>query len=65
MKLQENEKEKPSFWQLIFLHSKANGAHYEGENLENHSWEWPTDTYLQRRLREVRWHRSFELHQLY
>jgi hypothetical protein len=49
------ELQKPSFWQLVFSQSKANGARYEGEQLEGYVWEWPKDTYLQRRLREVRW----------
>jgi hypothetical protein len=57
MKSQEHETQKPSFWQLVFLHSKVNGAPYEGENLVGHSWNWPKDTYLQRRLREIRWNR--------
>ncbi|HWO40791.1 MAG TPA: hypothetical protein VNO43_03200 [Candidatus Eisenbacteria bacterium] len=54
MKLQETEMEKPSFWQLVFLHSKVNGAPYDGEKLASRSWDWPKDTYLQRRLKEIR-----------
>jgi hypothetical protein len=41
----------PSFWQVVFLHSKVNGANYNGEALPRRSWDWPKDTYLQRRLR--------------
>ena len=46
--------QKRSFWQRVFLHSKVNGAHYCGEQLPGMRWEWPKDTYLQRRLRCVR-----------
>jgi hypothetical protein len=41
---------KPSYWQLIFLQSKVNGATYNGEALPGRTWEWPKNTYLQRRL---------------
>jgi hypothetical protein len=41
---------KPSFWQLIFLQSKVNGAPYNGDQLPGHNWDWPKDTYLRRRL---------------
>jgi hypothetical protein len=43
--------EKPSFWQLVFSQSKANGADYYGEELPGYTWNWPKNTYLQRRLR--------------
>jgi hypothetical protein len=46
--------QKPSFWQLVFLHSKVNGALYQGEELPGRSWEWPKNTFLQRRLRAAR-----------
>jgi hypothetical protein len=42
---------KPSYWQVIFLQSKVNGATYNGETLPPRSWDWPKNTYLQRRLR--------------
>ncbi len=45
-----DDPEKPSFWQLVFLQSKVNGAPYHGEGLRPHKWEWPKNTYLQRRL---------------
>ena len=45
---------KQSYWQLIFSQSKANGAPYYGESLPGRNWDWPKDTYLQRRLQEVR-----------
>jgi hypothetical protein len=41
---------KPSYWQLVFLQSKVNGAAYNGEGLPRRSWDWPKNTYLQRRL---------------
>ena len=42
---------KCSFWQRVFLQSKVNGARYSGEELPGLTWNWPKDTYLQRRLR--------------
>ncbi|HEX2931976.1 MAG TPA: hypothetical protein VHV54_19775 [Candidatus Binatia bacterium] len=48
------ENSKPSYWQLVFSQSKANGAPYHGELLPGRNWDWPRDTYLQRRLQEVR-----------
>lgn len=45
---------KPSYWQLIFSQSKVNGAPYYGESLPGRVWDWPKDTYLQRRLQQVR-----------
>ena len=41
-------------WLQVFNNSKVNGAPYRGDYLPAHSWEWPTDTYLQRRLLIVR-----------
>jgi len=58
MKQQTTEPEKPSFWQLVFLQSKVNGAPYNGEQLPGRSWDWPKDTYLQRRLRRSKWFQS-------
>ena len=55
MTVVNNESEKPSFWQLVFAQSKVNGAQYQGEHLPGYNWEWPKDTFLQRRLREVKW----------
>ena len=46
--------EKRSFWQRVFMQSKANGALYLGEQLPGARWEWPKNTYLQRRLRDSR-----------
>ena len=55
MKSTETETQKPSYWQLIFLQSKVNGGSYNGEALPGHNWNWPKDTYLQRRLRRARY----------
>jgi hypothetical protein len=46
--------QQPSYWQLVFQQSTVNGADYRGEYLPGFSWSWPEDTYLQRRLRDVR-----------
>jgi hypothetical protein len=60
MKTNDTELEKPSFWQLVFTQSKVNGAHYMGEQLPGSNWDWPKDTYLQRRLRQVKWYHTAE-----
>ena len=54
MKTHETDLEKLSFWQLVFLHSKVNGAAYDGEQLPRRNWNWPKDTYLQQRLRRAK-----------
>ena len=64
MKGSENELEKQSFWQLVFSQSKVNGALYMGEQLPGRNWNWPKNTYLQRRLRQVRWYQASEKIQL-
>ncbi len=43
-----------SFWQLVFSRSKVNGAPYDGEEPQRYKWEWPKDTYFQRRLHYLR-----------
>jgi hypothetical protein len=55
MRTTEAEMAKPSYWQLIFLQSKVNGASYGGEALPGRNWDWPKDTYLQRRLHQARY----------
>ena len=52
--------QKPSLWQLIFLQSKVNGAPYHGEKLSGHLWNWPRNTYFQRRLQFLRLARASE-----
>ncbi len=61
MKPIETEAHKPTFWQLVFSQSRANGAPYRGEQLPGHNWNWPTNTFLQRRLREVKWYNPAEI----
>jgi hypothetical protein len=46
--------EKRSYWQRIFLQSKVNGAPYKGEELPGQAWDWPKDTYFQRRLHLIK-----------
>ncbi|MGE5302794.1 MAG: hypothetical protein ACM3TN_05665 [Alphaproteobacteria bacterium] len=62
MKSQGISCEPMSFWQLIFSQSKANGAEYSGEALPTCRWNWPMDTYLQRRrsLRQSTYFLSWE-----
>ena len=43
-----------NFWLNVFSNSKVNGAEYREDRLPSHTGSWPTDTYLQRRLRAVR-----------
>jgi hypothetical protein len=64
MKSSETESQKPSFWQLVFSQSKVNGAAYIGEELPGRNWQWPRDTYFQRRLRRVRLYQAAEKTQL-
>jgi hypothetical protein len=53
-----SEMGKQSFWQLVFSQSKVNGAPYFGDTLPGRTWEWPKDTYLQRRLQQSKWFQS-------
>ncbi len=45
-----------SQWFQVFNNSKVNGAPYLGDDLPAHPWTWPTDTYMRRRLRNLRAH---------
>jgi len=58
MKAPERDLAKPSFWQLVFLQSKVNGAAYRGEQLSRRNWDWPKGTYFQRRLRLAKWYQA-------
>ena len=58
MKTIERELNKPSYWQLVFLQSKVNGAAYTGEELPGRNWHWPKDTFLQRRLQRDKWNQT-------
>ena len=49
---------KTTSWQRIFMQSKVNGAAYQGEHLSGFNWNWPKNTYLQRRLEYLRKYRS-------
>ena len=64
MKTNERESETTSFWQLVFAQSKVNGALYLGEQLPGRSWDWPKNTYFQRRLRRLRRYQASEKTQL-
>ena len=44
----------------IFSLSKVNGADYHGELLPIAGWEFPKDTWLQRRLEALRKERTYE-----
>jgi len=57
MKARDYRLEKASSWQSIFLQSKVNGAAYNGEQLAGFNWDWPKDTFLQRRLEYLRRYR--------
>ena len=60
MKATDSDQERPSYWQLVFLQSKVNGAAYTGEELPGRNWDWPKNTYLQRRLRRHKFPRPSE-----
>jgi hypothetical protein len=45
-----DEEAKISYWQLIFLQSKANGCSYRAKDLPHMKWQWPRDTWFQERL---------------
>src|SRR4249920_4177199 len=50
----DHDEKMRSFWLDVFSNSKVNGAEYREDRLPSHTWSWPTDTYLQRRLRVLR-----------
>jgi hypothetical protein len=43
-----------NYWQLIFLQSKANEGVYDGDGPPAQKWDWPHETWLQKRLRYLR-----------
>ncbi len=45
-----DKEDKMSYWQFIWLQSKANGCSYHGEDLPQVNWEWPKNTWFQERL---------------
>ncbi len=50
----EDKQEELSYWQRIFLQSKANGCFYRGEDLPETNWDWPRNTWFQERLSHMR-----------
>ncbi|MGE5219968.1 MAG: hypothetical protein ACM3SP_23445 [Chloroflexota bacterium] len=49
MMSKQNCQNRMSYWQLIFSQSKVNGAPYNDDDLPFLKWNWPRDTFLQRR----------------
>ena len=49
MKLDPEAGEDMSYWQCVFSRSIVNGAPYRDSELPLSNWNWPKDTYLQRR----------------
>jgi hypothetical protein len=41
-------------WELIFIQSRANDGWYNEDALPTHVWAWPKETWLKKRLRELR-----------
>ena len=42
--------ENPSYWQFVFLQSKANGCSYHGKDLPHIKWQWPKNTWFREQL---------------
>ena len=45
-----DQENKISYWQLIFLQSRANPCSYNSEDCPRVSWQWPKDTRFQDRV---------------
>jgi hypothetical protein len=45
-----DQEKKISYWQLIFLQSRANGCFYPFEDFPQVRWQWPEETWFQERL---------------
>ena len=43
-----------SYWQRIFLQSKVNSGPYDGDRLPRQNWDWPQQTWFQKRLHYFR-----------
>jgi hypothetical protein len=41
-------------WELIFIQSRANNGWYDEDALPTYVWAWPKETWLKKRLRELR-----------
>jgi hypothetical protein len=50
MKLDPEAGEEMSYWQCVFSRSVVNGAPYRDTDLPVSNWDWPKETYLQRRI---------------
>lgn len=48
----EAQEDRTSYWQAIFIQSKANGCPYRGDDLPHSKWQWPRDTWFQEQLRD-------------
>jgi hypothetical protein len=48
----EPTKLRPKDVEIIFETSRANGAEYRGNELPTYKWQWPEETWMQRRLKE-------------
>jgi hypothetical protein len=64
MKTKPYSMQETSTWQRIFLQSKVNGASYGGDQLSGFNWSWPQNTYLQRRLKDLRRYQSSDFRDL-
>ena len=54
MFMPDHSDKMPGRWLNVSNKSKSKGGNYRSENLPSLTWLWPTDTFLQRRLRTVR-----------
>jgi hypothetical protein len=43
-----------SYWESVFLQSKVNRGAYDGDRLPPQNWDWPRETWFQKRLRHLR-----------
>ena len=43
-----------SYWESVFLQSKVNRGAYDGDRLPTQNWDWPRETWFQKRLRHLR-----------
>ena len=41
-------------WESIFAQSRVNDGYYDEEDLPQKSWQWPTATWFQTRLEQLR-----------
>lgn len=48
----KNSDDKLTDWQMLFARSVINGADNMQDYLPQQHWDWPTGTYLQKRLAE-------------